>query len=109
MLKLCLRHMGASVSKGLDGSIPATYYTSQGLGSTPYMLLSVAGVSEQRFLSIVCSQNATQHPHSSQNATQHPHSCMQFSVTVSSLAGAMNLPNRDGWNSAELKPQRKNP
>lgn len=48
---------GALVSKGLNGSIPAT----QGLGSsTPYMLLSMAGVSKQRFLNILCSQNATQ-------------------------------------------------
>ena len=37
---------GASVSKGLDGPIPATSHTSLGLITcTPYMQLSMAGVS----------------------------------------------------------------
>ena len=93
---------GDSVSKGLDGPIPETSHTSLSLVTcTLSICSSPCQVSHSLGISTSCGLKM--------QLRLHPHRFMQCTLTVSSLTGLLTLVNIDGWNSAELKPQRKNP
>ena len=92
----------ASVSKGLDGPIPETSHTSFSLVTCTLSICS-SPCQVSHSLGISTSYGLTM------QLRLHDHSFMQCTLTVSSLTGALTLPNTDGWNSAELKLERKNP
>ena len=91
----------ASGSKDLDGPTPSTSHKSSSLvTSTPYT---------QRSLQMSHHSDGSASCGLKMQLRLHPHRFMQCTLTVSSLTGPLTLANIDGWNSAELKSQRKNP